>query len=326
VLASDRLKVAIIGASGIGRHHAKWLNALGAEVGAIVGTSAATLEKAAPGLNEIFAFTGRRYTTIPEMLDREDPELVHVCTPPHLHHQHVLALATHRCHVLCEKPLTWDESKPAAQLLDEAREMVAAVARPGRVAAANLQYTAVPAAYFAHGAAAGWPIEPPRRFFMHLDSRRERNVYEIIWRELSPHTLSVMAACCGPGQVDHDTVDLTLAERLCRARLTYRPAAGPACECELVVGCVPEGQMTRRIGINGHLVDYEGRNDPGGVFRTYLRSDDIETESDDFMYLSMRQVVLACTGQADRPLATMAEGLRNQEMQLGIVALGQRVA
>jgi hypothetical protein len=39
----------------------------------------------------------------------------------------------------------------------------------------------------------------------------------------------------------------------------------------------------------------------------------------------MRQMVLAATGQAQRPLATLAEGLHNEEMQLDILAEGRRI-
>ncbi|NPV48311.1 MAG: Gfo/Idh/MocA family oxidoreductase [Armatimonadetes bacterium] len=314
-----RLKAAVVGASGIGKHHAKWLHALGCDVCAIVGTSVATVDRASRALRDIFPFAGRGYLSIEEMLAAEDPDLVHVCTPPHLHYEHVLALAAHRCHVLCEKPLTWDEQKPSDRLLAEAAELTAAVAQPGRVSAVNLQYTAVPAAYQAHAARAGWPLEPPRSFFMHMDSRRADNVYEIIWRELAPHALSVMQAFCGAGEVDNSDVDMTIGERLCRACFTFRPPWGPDCSCEIVVGSVPEGPLVRRFGINGRLVDYEGRNDASGTFRAYLRSGELETESDDFMLISMRQMILSCRGEADRPLATLAEGLRNQEMQLRLI-------
>lgn len=321
---SADLRAAVIGASGIGKHHAKWLHALGCDICAIVGTSPTTLQRASQALRDIFPFAGRLYVSIEEMLAAEDPDLVHVCTPPHLHHEHILALAPHRCHVLCEKPLTWDDHKPSDQLLAEAAELTAAVAQPGRVSAVNLQYTAVPAAYQAHAARAGWALEPPRLFFMRMDSRRADNLYEVIWRELAPHTLSVLQAFCGPGEVDYSAVDMTIGERLCRACFTFRPLAGPACSCEIVVGNAPEGPLIRRFGINGMLVDYEGRNDVSGTFRTYLRSSELETVSDDFMYLSMLQMVLACRGQAARPLATMAEGLRNEEMQLRLLEYARR--
>jgi predicted dehydrogenase len=318
-------RVAIIGASGIGRHHAKWLAALGAEVCAFVGTSQQSVAATRQVLVDLFGFSGAGYTDIATMLGECDPDLVHVCTPPERHYEHVMALAGHRCHVLCEKPLTWAEAKSPGQLLDEARQMVAALAGTGRVAAVNLQYAAVPAAYYDLCRQAAVEPGPPRTFFMHMDSRRERNQYEITWRELSPHTLSVLQAFCGPGEVDYEAASLRLGQKQCLAQFTYLPTSGPACSAEIVVGTEVEGPLTRRLGINGLIADYEGRNNEQGVFRTDLTLAETVHESDDLMYLSLRQWLAAVTGEAPRPLATLADGLRNQEMQLGILARGRRV-
>jgi len=323
-VVSTPLRVALVGASGIGKHHAKWVAALGGEVVALVGSSADTAAATAQALHDQFQINARPYHDLAAMLADTDPDLVHVCTPPHLHYDHVMALADHRCHLLCEKPLTWDDAKTGAQLLAEASEMVAATTQAGRVTAVNLQYTAVPTAYHALLEALGRPAASPRAFFMHMDSRRQRNVYEIIWRELSPHCLSVLAAFCGSGHVDYDTVDLVLGERQDRAQFVYVCADGSRCEAEIVVGTVLEGPLTRRFGINGVIADYEGRNDDQGLFRTVLKIGDAEQMSDDFMVLSIRQLLLAVTGQAERPLATLAEGLHNEQMQIEILARGRR--
>lgn len=325
------LRAAVVGASGIGKHHAKWIEALGGQVVAIVGSSAVTAATTAQALQDQLGIKARPYHDLAEMLAEEDPDLVHVCTPPHLHYEHVMTVAPHRCHLMCEKPLTWDDAKSAHELMEEARQMVQASTRPGRIAAVNLQYTAVPAAYYA---AVGEKPKHIDSFFMRLDSKRDRNVYDIIWRELSPHCLSVLTAFCGEGHVDYDTVELTMAERLCESRFIYNCASGDRCEAEIVVGCTLEGPLNRRFGVNGVIADYEGRNDEHGVFRTYLKLGDGEHVSDDFMYLSMRELLLAvvgrkpvesATGQAPRPLATLTEGLHNQEMQLQILARGRRV-
>lgn len=324
-VVSGSLRAAVVGASGIGKHHAKWLAALGAQVVAVVGSSIATAAVTAQNLRDQLGIAAEPYASIEQMLHHEDPDLVHVCTPPELHHEHVMQLAAPRCHLMCEKPLTWDDSKSAAELAQEARAMVNHTRQPGRVTAVNLQYTAAPVAYYALCDQLDLAVDPPHRFYMHMDSRRERNTYDIIWRELSPHCLSVMMAFCGAGTLVSSSVDLTLGERECRARFLYERAAGGATECEIVVGTVLDGLLTRRFGINGVLVDYEGRNDENGVFQTYLKLGEVEAMSDDFMYLSMRQMVLAATGQAERPLATLAEGLDNEQMQLEILAAGRRV-
>lgn len=322
---SKTLRAAVIGVSGIGKHHAKWLNALGAEIVAIAGTSPDSLQRAVAGLNEIFPFTGRCYTDLRELLATEDPDLVNLCTPPACHYEQVLAVAEHRCHVMCEKPLTWDEAKNSGQLLAEAQQMVTACDRPGRCTAINLQYTAARPAYEALCRQCGITPQPPRTFFMHMDSRRERNWHEITWRELSPHCLSVLRAFCGPGEADYESADVRVAPRQCVARFLYQPTSGPACECEIVVGTVLEGPLTRRFGSNGLLADYEGKNDDQGIFRTWLTLEGQSACSDDFMYLSLRQLWLAATGQAPRPLATLAEGLANQQLQLHLLDRGRRV-
>lgn len=321
-VVTESLRVAIIGASGIGKHHAKWLQALGAQIVAIVGSSAVTAALTAQALQDQFHISVRPYHHIQEMLEREDPDLVCVCSPPALHYEHVMALAGHRCHIMCEKPLTWDDTKSAPQLLEEAREMTEAAARPGRVTAVNLQYTAAPAAYYA---ALGAPAERIKSFFMRMDSRRPENVYDIIWRELAPHCLSVLMAFCGPGSVDYESAELLLAEREARAQFRYICVNGEACEAEIIVGNVLQGPLQRRFGVNGLIADYEGRNDEQGVFRAFLKIGAKEHSSDDFMFLSLRQLLLAATGQAPRPLATMAEGLRNEELQLKLLARGRRI-
>jgi predicted dehydrogenase len=61
-----------------------------------------------------------------EMLEQAKPEIVVIATPPHLHHAIALRALAGGAHVLCEKPL--------AMTRDEARAMVEAAARAGRVA------------------------------------------------------------------------------------------------------------------------------------------------------------------------------------------------
>lgn len=322
---SKAIKAAVIGASGIGKHHAKWLAKLGCDVCAIVGSSAETAQAAADGLREMFGFSGAAYSDIGHMLEEQKPDLVNICTPPALHHTHVLKAAPHVRHVLCEKPLTWDEDKPLDQLLEEAQEITTACTGNGRIAAVNLQYAAAPAAYRALCSRLGIDTGAPQRFFMHMDSKPESNKYEIIWRELAPHCLSVMVAFCGPGTLATDSISLEISYQQCRACFIYQPVQGAAVECEIITGNVPEGPLTRRFGINDYLADYTGRNNADGVFATYLSMQGDEAESDDFMYLSMAGLVAAVRGETGRPLVTMTEGLDNQRMQIEILKRGRRV-
>ncbi|MCC6486037.1 MAG: hypothetical protein IT364_00925, partial [Candidatus Hydrogenedentes bacterium] len=77
--ASPGKRVAVLGASGIGKHHAKWWALEGAHVCAIAGSSEASVCKTAAGLQELFGFCGRGYGSVEALLERERPNIVDVC-------------------------------------------------------------------------------------------------------------------------------------------------------------------------------------------------------------------------------------------------------
>lgn len=70
-----------------------------------------------------------------ELLERTRPDVVSVCSPPHLHRAHLeLALAA-GCHVICEKPL--------ATTLEDADAMVSVAERSGLRVIVNNQFPAM---------------------------------------------------------------------------------------------------------------------------------------------------------------------------------------
>src|SRR5439155_14244021 len=99
------LRVAVVGARGIGRHHAKWYARAVCQVTAIYGTSAASAEQAAAALREILPFTGRVFSDWDRFLAGGEFEAASVCSPAEGHHANVLGLVRTGRHVLCEKPL-----------------------------------------------------------------------------------------------------------------------------------------------------------------------------------------------------------------------------
>ncbi|WP_308066842.1 Gfo/Idh/MocA family oxidoreductase [Microtetraspora sp. AC03309] len=97
------IKVAIVGAGGIaGICHVPALRAQAhrAEIVAAVDVDA--------GRVQAFAAEHRipaAYTSLAGMLDAERPDLVHVCTPPHLHAAQVVECLRAGAWVWCEKPV-----------------------------------------------------------------------------------------------------------------------------------------------------------------------------------------------------------------------------
>jgi len=67
-----------------------------------------------------------------EMIKRTAPDVVAVCTPPWLHHEHALLALSHGCHVFCEKPL--------AENLAQADEIIEASDKAGRLVVVNTQF------------------------------------------------------------------------------------------------------------------------------------------------------------------------------------------
>ena len=108
-----RLKVALIGAGGWGRQHARVFQSReDVDLCAIVGRSAEKTKKRAA------EFGANAYTDIARMLDREQPELVSLCLPNQEHFEPTLQIIRAGFPLLVEKPLVYD-LKEADILMNE---------------------------------------------------------------------------------------------------------------------------------------------------------------------------------------------------------------
>ncbi|MFO7947068.1 MAG: Gfo/Idh/MocA family oxidoreductase [Armatimonadota bacterium] len=322
---TSALKAAVIGASGIGKHHAKWLDRLDCDVVAFAGSNAESVRDTADMLEDSFGITARGYTDVGELLEKKKPDAVNICSPPDLHYEHFMAAATAGCHILCEKPLTWDENKSPDTLLDEARQMAQA-GPDDAVRAVNTQYVAGREPYLKLCRQIGSEPGPAESFFMQIDSRHTNKVYERVWIDLASHPLSVMLGFCGGGEIIPGSEELLVQREQATAHFDFQPVEGPVCECEIVVRAWrTEGDLVRRFGINDCLVDYEGRNDENGVYAAFLSAGDTEIRADDFMYQSIRQFLDTIRGGADEPLAPIGDGYLNEQMQFAILDAARRV-
>jgi UDP-N-acetylglucosamine 3-dehydrogenase len=107
-----KLKVAVIGAGGIGGTHLRaysdWPTLC-----EIVGV--ADINRAAAE-DKVAKFGGKAFDNYEQMLDETKPDAVSICTPPNVHLAAVQAAAQRNISVLCEKP--------PARTLDETRAIV----------------------------------------------------------------------------------------------------------------------------------------------------------------------------------------------------------
>ncbi|NLO05064.1 MAG: Gfo/Idh/MocA family oxidoreductase [candidate division WS1 bacterium] len=319
------LTAAVIGASGIGKHHAKWFQRLGCEMGAFAGTSPESVARTAEKLQEMFGFQGTGYPSAEEMFSAGTFDMVSVCSPEPLHYDHFMRALDHGAHVICEKPLVYDPEVSDATMLSRAEEMVEAAEDAERVAAVNTQYVAAVDAFNSMMAERGVDTGSPETFFMQMESRggAEGTDREQIFIDLGPHPLSVLMGFCGPGHMDESTVSCVVEQKRVDAEFDYVMDGGATCRAHIVCCNRPEGDLIRRFGINDVLVDYEGRNDDQGVYRAYLMHDGEEVCAQDFVEASLEQFVNAVRGEARRPLATAADGLQNLRMQLALLAAAE---
>ncbi len=321
------LSAAVVGASGIGKHHAKWLQRLGCSVDAIAGSSAESADATAAKLSEMFGFEGEAYGSVEEMLRAGRFDLITIASPEEVHYDHFMRALDHGAHVLCEKPLLFDHTQPSDAMLRHAEAMVAAAEDSEGIAAVNTQYVAGCGAYHSLMSSRGIDAGAPKKFFMQMESRggAEGTDFEQIFIDLGPHPISVMMGFCGPGRMVTESASCTVEQKRVVARFDYEMESGGVCAVEILCMNRPEGDLIRRFGINDLSADYEGRNDAEGVYRAYLTYDGEESCHQDFMEASLERFVSAVRGTAKRPLATVAEGCENLRMQLALLAVAERV-
>jgi predicted dehydrogenase len=125
------IRVAIAGVGFIGGVHARSARLAGAQ---LVGVSASTPEGAARAAAALGA--GRAFDSSDDLVRAEDVDVVHICTPNHLHLPLAEAALAAGKHVICEKPLALDA--------DGAARLVEAAAQAGKHAAVPFVYRYYP--------------------------------------------------------------------------------------------------------------------------------------------------------------------------------------
>jgi len=135
---SDRPRSAIVGAGFIGEVHARAVRAAGGTLAAVADHRPESTAAAADRL-----LAERPAASVEELVTADDVDVVHICTPNHLHAPLAhLALEAGK-HVICEKPLATD--------VDSARRLVDAAAVAGVVTAVPFVYRFYPTVRDARG-------------------------------------------------------------------------------------------------------------------------------------------------------------------------------
>ena len=316
------MRVVVIGVNGIGKHHAKWYHLAGAEVVAFLGSSKESCVTGAEALRAIFPFNGRSYSDFDALLKRERPDIVDICLPNELHFACAKKALENGSHVLCEKPLVWDEHADIEELARKARELVdIAHTRDLHLGMCGQYAASLPHYERVHERSRG-PVEPLRSFYVEMETlaRGRHRSPEEIWIDMGPHPLSLLLAWMPNGSVCIETLEVSLVGQEVRACFDFQIRDQVRiCQCEMVVRDVHQGKPIRRFGINEFVVECEGKVDETGAYRCVLSSEEIEDVGEDFMSLLIAQFMSCVKTPAFAPLVSGEIGARNLDLQLQIL-------
>ncbi|HPO14675.1 MAG TPA: Gfo/Idh/MocA family oxidoreductase [Candidatus Hydrogenedentes bacterium] len=308
-------RVAVIGASGIGRHHANWWRLEGAEVCAFVGTSSESVAQTKAVLEQMIGFRGAGYTDIELMLRREQPDIVDVCSPAPFHAAHVRLALEAGCHVLCEKPFVFDPALPHHQLLAQARELIALAEACGRQLGVCTQYS-VGAQWFKSIYGEMHENEKVSFYRGHLEAPAKGRIGDPvrIWTDLSPHLLSVILACFPDAEPCWDTLQTRFEGYEAEAFLIIQTGLGTNLRCELYTRNRNEDPPNiRQFIFNECMFQVDAARDAEGAFCARIITPDRIVDQPDMMRLLIRDSLRGS------PTVTGRAIIKNMEWMLNIL-------
>jgi predicted dehydrogenase len=281
-MSESAKKVAVVGATGIGKHHANWWHVEGARVCAFAGTTPESVAETRGTLQDMFGFDGRGYTDTAEMLQKETPDILDVCSPPRFHYDHTLAGLEAGCEVLCEKPFVYEEGLDAGALLQKARTLAETAEDRSLSLGMCSQYH--PAVRVCREILLEQTGQSDITTFLgHLASpaKTDSPDPDAIWVDLAPHMLAALQALLPDATIKQESLTTSFDDLVARADFSAASPDGPGIACEIVTGKTRPGAEQghiRLFELNGQRFEIGGGTDeednycaridtPWGVFQ-----------------------------------------------------------
>ena len=213
-------RVAVAGAGGIGRHHAKWHARAGSDVVAILGQRPERLPGTARILSELFGFHGRVYCDFGDLLGHEQPDIVDICAPNGAHYDLACQALDAGCHVLCEKPLVWGSSTDES--LTQAEDLRQRAQHAGVHLGMCSQYAASLPQYRRLFRSLDLPASTSFSAEMETLSSHQPRDARAIWIDMGPHPLSLLLAVWPSATLLEESLQVRFAGRTAEASFTVR--------------------------------------------------------------------------------------------------------
>ena len=105
----ENLRAAVIGLGFVGRAHLEALRRQGIQVKGLLSSSPDRSVQAARALG-----LDRGYESLNDLVKDPSVDVIHICTPNHVHFDQAKAALESGKHVMCEKPLAMDVRQSSA--------------------------------------------------------------------------------------------------------------------------------------------------------------------------------------------------------------------
>jgi len=246
---------------GIGEFITRGLRNAGVDIAGIVGTSQTTVDEARRKLEARYDIHTPGYSSLESALEKQQPDLVAICSPNAFHRTHLEMAVRARAHCLCEKPLWWDDREAGSKAITAS--VVAGFAERNLLLDLVTQW---PFTLPSFAALYGNPhAEPLRQFEMILSPRSEG---EAIIPDCLPHALSLLHALAGLGEVQDSATLFADDGRDVTIRFRYIHASGATdvtCRFKTTVTkpspaayAINGRWMHRRVRVSDYGFEFEG--------------------------------------------------------------------
>ena len=302
----ERLRVAIIGASGIGKFHFREFMNAGAKVTAILGSSPETARKTAQSLGEQFGVTPNAYSDLDNLIKNEKLDAVSICTPAEMHYAQTKKCLESGLHVLCEKPFVLD---PLSGNYKLAKQLIELAEKNDQIISVNTQWPAV-LRYIRNVT----DLSEVKDFSMYMEPGAQGK--EML-TEILPHANSLLVKLIPEGYA-RDIKFWKRCEDETQVSFLY---SNKNSECNVGYHFKFKADRPRRV--NFSINDQQFEREIGDNYQQMFVSNGKKYLIEDPFKISIGKFVDAIKGR-DCPLISTEEILENVRLQEDIVAVYQK--
>ncbi len=293
-----KLRVAILGASGIGKFHAREFCNAGCEIAAILGSTEQTATQTAKMLSENFGIKTKPYHEIDTLLQSEDLDAVSICTPAKLHAHQVKKSLDADLHVFCEKPFVLDSQ---FQNYQTAQELITLAEKEHKVLTVNTQWPSVTSYLDKYV-----DLKNIEQFSIGMETVKYSGAD--LLSECLPHLNSMLIRLLP----NHEAQNISFSSRNeedIKINFSYS-----SCKVEFIVKCKREGPTNFYFSINNNLFTRK----IGQGYQQQLEHDGATFDIIDPFKTSITKFISASNGKGEC-LITKNEILLNTKLQDSII-------